>query len=577
MMKTRRNITRTFGGFAAILVLMLIVGAVSIRNTYDYAAGYTRLYRENVLSAVYLAGAQNALWQLRYATPQFMVGDAAAREKILADEPKWIKLISDNLDAYENVIVDPEERQTLAALREVYATYLPKRPVWFALYGAGKIEEAKEARKTQTPLAAATVKALEKLITLQKDHAEAGLERMQEEIRIIKIVTFALLGLALAGGLLIGILITRGILTPISRAVGFAGAIAQGDLSRRLAMKSRDEVGMLSTALDGMAERLSEIVVTIKESAEQVATSSRQISASTVSLAEGAQNQASTLEQTAGSVVELTASVEQVSQHARSQMSAVDGGNQAMQEVRGSLEELSRSLAGVASISRDSVTRSREGVGVVDQVVEAISAISSGSEKISGIIGMISEIADQTNLLALNAAIEAARAGDQGRGFAVVADEVGKLADRSSTSAKEIAGLIKESVKQVTSGVALAEGARTVMEQITGEAQKASDMLDGLTLAMERQAASINQLNEALERIHSVSQTIDVTTAAQNTTARRVAGAIDNVAELTQRAASATDQMTTATEEMAGLALSLQGLVDRFTLSHREHAMVKSA
>ena len=115
----------------------------------------------------------------------------------------------------------------------------------------------------------------------------------------------------------------------------------------------------------------------------------------------------------------------------------------------------------------------------MSEVVDGINLIAGSSEKIGGIVTVISDIADQTNLLALNASIEAARAGEHGRGFAVVADEVSKLADRSSSSTKEIEALIKESVKNVTKGVETATGSQAAMEQIRGASQKVKDMIGG--------------------------------------------------------------------------------------------------
>src|SRR5208283_5090988 len=115
---------------------------------------------------------------------------------------------------------------------------------------------------------------------------------------------------------------------------------------------------------------------------------------------------------------------------------------------------------------------SQEGALAVSEVVDGINLIASSSEKIGGIVNVISDIADQTNLLALNASIEAARAGEHGRGFAVVAEEVSKLADRSSSSTKEIEGLIRASVKDVSKGVEIAEASRAAMDAIIAGAKK---------------------------------------------------------------------------------------------------------
>src|SRR5208283_336013 len=141
---------------------------------------------------------------------------------------------------------------------------------------------------------------------------------------------------------------------------------------------------------------------------------------------------------------------------------------------------------------------SQEGALAVSEVVEGINLIAGSSEKIGGIVSVISDIADQTNLLALNASIEAARAGEHGRGFAVVAEEVSKLADRSSSSTKEIGNLIRESVKDVSKGVEIAMGSQFAMEQIRAASQRVNEMIAELAGAVGDQVTAVKELAASL-------------------------------------------------------------------------------
>jgi methyl-accepting chemotaxis protein len=285
-------------------------------------------------------------------------------------------------------------------------------------------------------------------------------------VTTVRNVSLVVAGAALALSILILILFVRGITRPLIKAVEYAQVVAGGDFSRTLDIHRRDEVGLLTDALNGMVGKLGEMIVQIRGAAEHVAGSSEEISASAQQLASGAQSQASTLEQTSASVEELTASVEQVSDHSQSQAASVEESSSNMSQMQSSVQQVARTLTDVAGSSKSSMEKARAGTEAVSKAVEAIQSISASSEKIAGIINVISDIADQTNLLALNASIEAARAGEHGRGFAVVADEVSKLADRSSSSTKEIENLIRESGKNVTSGVQIAQAALLSMEAL---------------------------------------------------------------------------------------------------------------
>jgi methyl-accepting chemotaxis protein len=402
--------------------------------------------------------------------------------------------------------------------------------------------------------------------SLEEEMVAAQEQSSVEAIRLMLLV----LAVAVAAGVLIAIFIAGSITRPMTRAVSFASAIAEGDLTYRLGIRQHDEVGLLGETLDRMAARLGEIVTTIQSSAEQVAASSEEISASSTVLSEGAQSQASTLEQTSASVEELTASIDQVSSHAQSQARAFEQGSGSMAQVQKSIEEITANLGQIADLARQSLDKSQQGAQAVDQVVSAITLISGSSEKIAGIVSVISEIANQTNLLALNASIEAARAGEYGRGFAVVADEVSKLADRSSTSAKEIEALIQESVKNVTRGVERARGSMTSMEEIKEAAQQTSDMITNVSTTMQQQLEGVRELTRAMENISEMSQSISAATEEQAASAREVSKAVESVNNLTQSGASSTEAISSSAEQLSYMAQQLHSMTTMFKVSTRD-------
>ena len=290
------------------------------------------------------------------------------------------------------------------------------------------------------------------------------------------IVSAIVVGLGLAG--LLSFLLLRSILGALSAAVSIADRIASGELGHDVRAGSQDELGSLLDSLRRMDSKLVEIVGEVRGSADAVGSAARQLSHGNDDLSQRTQEQAAALEETASSMEQMTATVKQNADNAR----------QANQLAVGAREQAER------------------GGAVVHRAISAMGEINTSSRKISDIIGVIDEIAFQTNLLALNAAVEAARAGEQGRGFAVVATEVRNLAQRSASAAKEIKGLINDSVDKVKVGSELVDESGKTLSEIMESVKKVTDIVAEIAAASEEQSAGIEQVNNAITQMDNVTQ-----------------------------------------------------------------------
>jgi methyl-accepting chemotaxis protein len=376
----------------------------------------------------------------------------------------------------------PEGKALLARIRQRRQDFIASFSATIKVLEAGKRDEASKLLIGETlPAIDALQEQVKAMSDWQTKIVDASAVEIRQSIDSTQLVTMVLGSAAVLIGAVFAWRLTRSITRQVGGEPDYAVAIvremAAGNLTVEVATGSGDESSLLA-AMKAMRDSLARIVSEVRVGVESVGTASAQIAAGNIDLSSRTEQQASSLEETAASMEQLTSTVK---------LSA-DNAKQADQ---------------LAAAACDAAGK---GGQVVEQVVATMDEISCASKKIGEIISVIDGIAFQTNILALNAAVEAARAGEQGRGFAVVAGEVRTLAQRSAQAAREIRGMISDSVQKVESGSQLVNQAGASMAEIVSQVKRVTDLVGEISNASQEQSSGIGQVNEAITQMDHATQ-----------------------------------------------------------------------
>lgn len=267
-----------------------------------------------------------------------------------------------------------------------------------------------------------------------------------------------------------------------------ASGIADGDLTLQL-QESGKTTGVYA-AMSHMVDNLQGIVSKVNQTAEELSKGSVELSRGNTELNSRTEHQSASLQNAASSMEQITSIVQMNADNARE----------------------------ANELATEACNQAEAGGQVVNQAVNAMSAINESSLKIGNIINVIDEIAFQTNLLALNAAVEAARAGEQGRGFAVVAGEVRTLAQRSSEAASEISDLINDSVAKVKDGAELVDNSGKTLDEIVNSVNRVSTIIADIAVASNQQAQGIKEVDQVIKDVDNITkENVHLVESAANT------------------------------------------------------------
>lgn len=407
------------------------------------------------------------------------------------------------------------------------------------LLQAEKSSEADKLRKEiLVPAYDKASEGIDALIKYQVDAAKNEYEHVWAIGKTIRMASIVSIAIGLALTILIGVLITRSVSRGVSVLADAARTVANGDLTARADLTTKDELGQVAQAFNKMVQDFSSIIGTIRNSANEVSCAS--------------ENQAKVGEQ-------IAALSNRQTEQAVSVAASIEGLNAMVREVAAkaqSIAEAAHEANGMADRGQLVVNSAVKGIQEISQTVSEsaamIKSLGHRSDQIWQIVKVIKEIADQTNLLALNAAIEAARAGEQGRGFAVVADEVRKLAERTASATSEISDMISAVQSETSNAVAAMEKGSNQVEQGVAMANQAGDALVQVT-------ASIKHVVDMIQQIAS-------STREESETTNKVTAQVEQIAQMASESSKTIGQSAQTCHGIQNMAHALQDEVARFKL-----------
>ena len=551
---------KLISGFAVMVLFMCIIGYSGYTGVHQVMGELEDIFAVRLPSIDYLLQADRDLQQLLVAERSMIFANAKSEEfKKLVDEYEDnFKQSQERWEKYKALPAGPEEKA-------IIPLYDKARTEWKTISRQvvdGRTADTRQGRSVALDLSLGQAKTkfeemrdyLDKLTEINQNLAKQARKNAADSSQHAVWVQLAILAIGILMGVVMAWVIGRNITRPVNDAVAGLRDIAEGegDLTKRLEIHSRDEVGELATWFNTFLDKLQAIIKEISDKAKQLGASSDSLSSLSTQMSTGADNMSAKSDTVASAAEEMSVSVQSVAAAMEQASTNVNMVAAATEEMTSTVNEIAEQSEKGRSIANDAVSQAHNTSVKVNELGEAAKAISKVTE-------VITEISEQTNLLALNATIEAARAGEAGKGFAVVANEIKELAKQTAQATLEI----KSKIAGIQDSTSV-----TVDEigQITRVINDVNDIVATIASATEEQLAATKEIAGNIGQASSGIQEVNENLSQSSAVSAGIAKDILDVNQESAEMSNSSSQINMSAKDLSILADELNSMVARFKI-----------